>query len=112
MTFFGRSLLWLAFWAIPLGGCGPEAPPPDPTPGETRVEYSCEGGRGFAATFHIGSSSVLLEIDGQTLELPQIRSGSGIAYSDGRVTFRAKGLDAYTEGWPGGDFTACTGTNT
>jgi membrane-bound inhibitor of C-type lysozyme len=112
MTASIRPLLWLAFWAISLGGCSPEAPPPDPTPGETRVVYSCEGGRGFAATFHIGRNTVLLEIEGTPLELPQIPSGSGIAYSDGKVTFRAKGLDAYTEGWQGGDFVGCTGTNT
>lgn len=112
MTVAGKSLPWLAVWTLALAGCGPEAPPPDPTPGETRVVYSCEGGRGFAATFHIGRNSVGLEIDGRTLELPQVPSGSGIAYSNGAVTFRAKGLDAHTEGWAGGDFTGCSGTNT
>jgi membrane-bound inhibitor of C-type lysozyme len=112
MSVSGKSMAWLALGVAMLGGCGPDSPPPDPTPGQTQVVYSCEGGRGFTATFHIGRSTVLLEVDGQSLELLQVPSGSGIAYSDGTVTFRAKGLDAYTEGWPGGDFTACTGTNT
>jgi membrane-bound inhibitor of C-type lysozyme len=112
MATSGKSLAWLALWAATLSGCGPDAPPLDPTPGETRVVYSCEGGRDFAATFHTGRSMVQLEVEGAVMELPQIPSASGIAYSDGKVTFRAKGLDAFTQGWPGGDFTNCTGTNT
>ena len=109
----GRAALPLLL--APLAACGsdePERPAFDETPGETRVVYDCEGGRGFEAVFRVGREEALLLIDGQELLLPQVPAASGIAFSDGSVTFRAKGLEAFTEGWPGGDFTQCTGTNT
>lgn len=111
-TFRGvlASLVLLGFGS--LAGCGSDAPPPDSTPGETKVVYSCEDGRGFAATFRIGQDSVLLEVEGQTHELAQAPSSTGIAYSNGVSVFRFEGLTAYSEGWPGGDYTGCTGTNT
>jgi membrane-bound inhibitor of C-type lysozyme len=111
MAISGRPLARLALWAALLGGCGAEAPPPDPTPGETSVVYACEGGRGFTATFQIGRNTVLMEVDGQSLALPQVPAGSGVAYSDGAVTFRAQGTQAFTQGWPSGDYVGCTGTN-
>ncbi len=83
----------------------------DDTPGLTHVTYECEGDREFEATFRVGEDHVTLLIDGKEIVLPQVPSGSGIAYSDGSFTYRAKGRDAYTEGWPGGDFTGCVGSN-
>lgn len=106
--FAGLVLLGLGV----LAGCGSDAPPLDSTPGETRVVYSCEGGRTFAATFRVGHESVLLEIDGQPQELAQTKSASGVAYTNGVGIFHFQGLTAYSEGWPGGDYTLCTGTNT
>lgn len=97
-----------------LAACGSDEPEPlliDESPGETRVTYDCEGGRGFEALFRSGREDVVLLIDGQELVLPQVMAASGVAFSDGAFTFRAKGLEAYTEGWPGGDYVACTGTN-
>ena len=104
----GLALLGFGF----LAGCGSDAPPPDPTPGETKVVYSCESGRGFAATFRVGADSVLLEVESQTLELAQTPSTAGVAYSNGVSIFHFQGLTAYSEGWPGGDYIGCTGTNT
>lgn len=113
MLTFRKSLCGVTLLAlVNLAGCGSDAPPPDPTPGETKVVYTCENGTGFAATFRIGTESVLLEIDGQSQELAQVPSPAGVAYSDGVITFRFQGLTAYTEGRPGGDFTGCVGTNT
>lgn len=104
------GLVWCGLGG--LAGCGSDAPPLDPTPGETEVIYSCEDGRSFAATFRVGHESVLLVVDSQTLELAQTASPSGVAYTDGVGTFYFQGLAAYSEGWPGGDYAGCTGSNT
>jgi membrane-bound inhibitor of C-type lysozyme len=104
------GLVLLGFGA--LAGCGSDAPPPDPTPGETKVVYGCEAGRGFSATFRVGHDSVLLEVEGQTLELAQAPSATGVAYTNGATIFHFEGLTGYSEGWPGGDYIGCIGTNT
>jgi membrane-bound inhibitor of C-type lysozyme len=104
------GLVLLGFGA--LAGCGSDAPPPDSTPGETKVVYSCEGGKGFGATFRVGHDSVLLDVEGQALELAQTPSTSGVAYTNGVAIFHFEGLTGYSEGWPGGDYIGCTGTNT
>lgn len=110
-----RLPLLLAPLLASLAACGSDEPEPmmvDETPGETRVVYDCEGGRGFEAIFRVGREEVTLLIEGQEVVLPQVPAASGIAFSDGSFTYRAKGLDAFTEGWPGGDYIQCVGTNT
>lgn len=110
---FRKPLIGLGLLAFgALAACGSDEPPADPTPGETKVVYSCEGGDGFAAIFRVGHESVIVEVGGQSQELAQVPSASGVAYSDGVITFHFQGLSAYSEGRPGGDYTACTGTNT
>lgn len=107
----GWALL-LAVGLAALSACGSDSDVViDETPGETLVTYDCDEDRSFQALFKVGTELVTLIIDGQELVLPQIPSGSGIAYSDGSFTFHAKGLEAYTEGWSGSDFRNCIGTN-
>jgi len=107
----GKSLAGLLFLAIGVGACSSEEPL-DPTPGETKVVYSCDGGRSFSATFIVGRESVLFEADGKSLELVQIPAQNGVAYSNGQMIFHAEEGSAFTEGYSGGDFTTCTGSNT
>ncbi|WNZ26175.1 hypothetical protein HJG54_27370 [Leptolyngbya sp. NK1-12] len=60
-----------------------------------RVTYQCRDGRSFSA--HYLDDSVELVLDGRTLTLPQVVSGSGIRYSDGITTLASKGNEAFVE---------------
>ena len=112
----GRIFLgWLLAASAVFGasGCGssePEIIYAD-TPDETLITYTCEEDRTFQALFKAGQSRVTLTIDEREYVLEQVPSGSGIAFSNGAFTFYAKGLEAHTRGWVGGDFTDCHGEN-
>lgn len=101
-----RGVLGLAL-LFAVGGCGSEPSPIELRKMESTVSYSCEGGRRLQALYRAGEPAVTLTLDGQTVTLPQVPTGSGIAFSDGTFTFRAKGQEAFTEGRPGGDHVAC-----
>ena len=101
-----RAALGMAVLAA-LAACGSDPPPIKVRKTESTVTYSCENGRALQALFRAGEPAVTLTIEGQTLVLPQVPSGSGIAFSDGSLTFRAKGQEAFTEGWPAGDYLGC-----
>lgn len=90
-----------------LAGCGGDPEPIEVRKMEDSVVYRCDGDRGFEALFRAGQPAVTLLIEGQTLVLPQVPAASGIAYSDGSLTYRAKGREAFTEGWPSGDYEGC-----
>lgn len=60
-----------------------------------RVTYQCRDGRSFSA--HYLDDRVELVLDGRTLTLPQVVSGSGIRYSDGITTLSSKGDQAFVE---------------
>jgi len=90
-----------------LAGCGSEPPPIELRKMESSVRYNCESGRQLEAFYRAGEPAVTLTLDGQSLVLPQIPAATGIAFSDGVVTFRAEGQGAFTEGRPGGDYVGC-----
>jgi len=94
-----------------VAACGSDEVVIDESPGETLVTYSCDEDREFQVLYKAGSDLVTMIVEGQELVLPQIPSTDGIAYSDGSFTFHAEGLEAYTRGWPGADFTNCIGSN-
>lgn len=106
----GRALL-AGLATVGLAACGPRAIVIDDSPGETTVTYSCEGRRSFQAVFVAGAEQVTLSSGGQQLVLPQIPATNGVAYSNGTTTFRAQERQAFVQGWPGGDFVNCSGSN-
>lgn len=57
--------------------------------------YACDDGTRFTALFDNRLPALVLTFEsGETLTLPQVLSGSGIRYSDGRHEFWGKGADA------------------
>jgi membrane-bound inhibitor of C-type lysozyme len=94
-----------------LGACGSEPPAIELRKMQSSVGYSCEGGRRLEALYRAGEPAVTLTLEGQSVTLPQIPAASGIAFSDGVLTFRAKGQQAFTEGRPGGDYVGCVRDN-
>jgi membrane-bound inhibitor of C-type lysozyme len=94
-----------------LGACGSDPPPIEVRKMQSSVGYTCEAGRRLEALYRAGEPAVTLTLEGQTVTLPQVPSASGIAFSDGVLTFRAKGQEAFTEGHAGGDYVACVRDN-
>ena len=57
--------------------------------------YVCDNGTRFTALFDNRLPALILTFPGgETLTLPQVLSGSGIRYADGRHEFWGKGADA------------------
>lgn len=59
------------------------------------VVYQCSNGDSFSVRYL--SESAELMLNGRSLTLPQVRSGSGIRYSDGETTLSSKGNEAFVE---------------
>lgn len=56
------------------------------------ITYRCQNATTFRVTFL--QETVRVRLQSQTLTLPQVASGSGIQFSDGRTTLYAKGNEA------------------
>ena len=70
--------------------------------------YQCEGGRTFEATYTV--DQVKLTLAGrEAITLPQVRSASGVRYSDGKLTLFTKGNDAFIEEDGTPTYSACIG---
>ena len=94
-----------------LAACGSDPQPFEVNKMASQVAYSCENGRSLQALYRAGEAAVHLAIEGQTLVLPQVAATSGIAFSNGTLTFHAEGQRAFTEGWGGGDYIGCVVSN-
>lgn len=68
-----------------------------PAPGRGNVvTYDCADGRQMQVRYGPGAQAVL-SMDGASLQLPQLRSASGIRYGNGKTTLYGKGGDAFVE---------------
>jgi len=63
---------------------------------QTPILYRCKGGKTFQAEF-MGNTVNLQLKRGQILKLTSVATGSGVKYTDGKVTLHAKGEDAFIE---------------
>lgn len=93
LTLAAIAALVLAACALP--GRGPERP--DRPPIDRYLRYACADGQEFGVTFQQGGKRALVVAGGWSHLLPQVQSGSGVKYSDGKVTLRTKGLNAALE---------------
>lgn len=101
-----------AVLVVSVASCGGSDPKPIKVRKmEDTVRYDCEGGRSLEARFRAGEAAVTLLVGSQALVLPQVPAASGVAYSDGSVTFHLLEGTAFTEGLPGGDYTDCQGNS-
>lgn len=87
----------IAIAAFGLAACASQDQPPAP-PGGSLTRYQCDDGRGFDATFYLGTdrADVVLD-DGDRSTLRQVPSASGATYSDGRMELFTKGNTAFVE---------------
>ena len=63
---------------------------------KTPILYRCKEGKTFQAEF-IGNTVNLQLKRGQILKLTSVVTGSGVKYTDGKVTLYTKGEDAFIE---------------
>jgi hypothetical protein len=63
---------------------------------KTAILYRCKEGKTFQAEF-IGNTVNLQLKRGQILKLASVVTGSGVKYTDGKVTLYTKGEDAFIE---------------
>lgn len=68
-----------------------------PTVDEIHALFACDDGRTLDVVFVPERDVARLAWEGDTLELPQQRTGSGYAYSNGRVGLRGKGSELQLE---------------
>jgi membrane-bound inhibitor of C-type lysozyme len=59
-----------------------------------KVTYRCENGKSFIAEYSSKDVRITFLPDGNQLTLPQVVSGSGIRYTDGKATLVSKGANA------------------
>lgn len=62
---------------------------------ESTYRYQCDGDASFVVNY--GEERARLLLGRQTIRLPQVRSGSGVQYSDGTTTLFTKGNEASLE---------------
>lgn len=74
---------------------------------QTYLQYRCDDGAQFQATFVEKSRAAYLQLDGKALILPQRLSASGARYKKSGVTFWIKGDNAQLKR-PKKKWTQCT----
>jgi len=57
--------------------------------------FQCAGGQSFIVEFDRKGENILFKMDNLSIKLPQVPSGSGAKYSDGRTTVWMKGEEAF-----------------
>jgi membrane-bound inhibitor of C-type lysozyme len=72
----------------PAGSRGPEV---------HEVAFRCTDGQSLSVRFFPAQERAVLLRNGDAIELPQQRSGSGFIYSNGPTTIRGKGKDLTVE---------------
>jgi membrane-bound inhibitor of C-type lysozyme len=65
--------------------------------GQIAVTFACADDVAIDAVFDNASDNVILTMNGETLTLPHVESGSGAKYSDGTTTFWTKGDEAFVQ---------------
>jgi len=61
------------------------------------VTFACADDVAIDAVFDNANDTVTIDMNGETLTLPHVESGSGAKYSDGTTTFWAKGDEAFVQ---------------
>jgi membrane-bound inhibitor of C-type lysozyme len=75
----------------------PQVSSDEPAGALNRVVFLCEDGKSFTVDFVENGNSILLQMDGNSIKLPQVPSGSGARYSDGKTTVWTKGEEGFVE---------------
>lgn len=89
------KLIAAAFLAsVAISGCATPATQEDSS-NVLEVDFSCTNGETLSVRFTHDPAKAILLRNGDAIELPQQRSGSGFIYSNGPNTIRGKG-DALT----------------
>jgi membrane-bound inhibitor of C-type lysozyme len=73
------------------------ATPPNQSPSAIDVEFACTNGETISVRYQRDPDVAILLRNGNAIELPQQRSGSGFIYSNGPNTIRGKGDDLTVE---------------
>jgi len=102
MTLF-RNAWPLLVALVSCASCATTAPAPSTdhqameatATGDLLVDFSCANGESLRVRFRKDPDVAVLVRNGESVELPQQRSGSGFIYSNGPNTIRGKG-DALT----------------
>lgn len=66
-------------------------------PALTRITFACADGQGFELALLEGTETAQLTLDGEMYVLAMQPVASGLEYSDGKVTVRGKGMEAFVE---------------
>ena len=64
---------------------------------QTSVTFACANDVTIDAVFDNASDNVTVTMNGETLTLPHVESGSGAKYSDGTTIFWTKGDEAFVQ---------------
>jgi membrane-bound inhibitor of C-type lysozyme len=89
----GAALVFLSVTGDHIHAIKPEdmaSMPPAP-----KLPYLCEDGKSFTLEVYSQPDCVVLTLDGQPIKLPQIVSGSGARYSNGKTSVWLKGKEAF-----------------
>jgi membrane-bound inhibitor of C-type lysozyme len=70
-----------------------QAEPPAPR----EIAFTCADGETIVASFPAGGEAVVLDIEGERVELPRVYAATGAEYSDGSTTFYTTGSGATLE---------------
>lgn len=76
---------------------------------KTPILYRCKEGKTFQAEF-MGNSVNLQLKRGQIIKLTSVATGSGVKYTDGKVTLYTKGEDAFIEANKKTTYNGCSST--
>ena|GEM_PF-864432 len=84
--------------ALIASACVAPLAPADQTGAESiAVTFACANDVTIDAVFDNASDNVTVTMNGETLTLPHVESGSGAKYSDGTTTFWTKGDEAFVQ---------------
>lgn len=64
-------------------------------PPAQKLHHFCEDGKRFTLEVYFQPDCVVLTLDGQSIKLPQVVSGSGARYSNGKTSVWLKGKEAF-----------------
>lgn len=82
---------WIGLMAsLCLAGCAATTPS-DESDDVIEVAFNCDRGEQVTVQFHPSRELAVLIRNGEHIELPQQRSGSGFIYGNGPNTIRGKG---------------------
>lgn len=83
-----KRLILSSVYVLALAGCATSVPPTH----VSSQKYTCADGTQLDVKYEANTATVTLE-NGQVVTMPQLRTGSGFAYSSGQYELRGKGAD-------------------